>query len=311
MWRPRAVRDRRANLVPPSVGSSSQRVSRRSRNGQRSAEIRREPKETRCSAALDTNQRRVTCSWRRSPSLSTIVVGLSATAAASASVEHRGTDNDHNVHGPKPTIVLVHGGWADASSWDAVAQRLEEDGYTVIAPVNPLRGVQSDSAYLASVLATISGPIVLVGHSYGGVLITNAAAGNPNVKALVVHRGVRPRPGRDRRSDLGNEPRQPGRAPNLTSRPSPGGVDVYISPSAFRGVFCADLPADTAAVMAATQRPIEAAALGEPSGEPRGRRLRRGIWWRTTITPSRRRRSDSWPSGLARPPLRSRRRTSP
>ena len=87
--------------------------------------------------------------------------------------------------GPKPTIVLVHGGWADASSWNAVTQRLQDDGYTVIAPANPLRGVQSDSAYLSSVLATISGPIVLVGHSYGGVLITNAATGNPNVKALV------------------------------------------------------------------------------------------------------------------------------
>ena len=180
--------------------------------GNEARQILREPKETRCSAALDTNRRRVTALLATLALTSTIVVGLSATAAASASVEHRGTDNDHNAHGPKPTIVLVHGGWADASSWDAVAQRLEEDGYTVIAPANPLRGVQSDSAYLASVLATISGPIVLVGHSYGGVLITNAAAGNPNVKALVVHRGVRPRPGRDRRSDLGNEPRQPGRA---------------------------------------------------------------------------------------------------
>ena len=86
---------------------------------------------------------------------------------------------------PKPTIVLVHGGWADASNWNAVTQQLQDDGYTVIAPANPLRGVQTDSAYLSSVLATITGPIVLVGHSYGGVLITNAATGNPNVKALV------------------------------------------------------------------------------------------------------------------------------
>ena len=122
---------------------------------------------------------------------------------------HHGTDNDHNAHGPKPTIVLVHGGWADASSWDAVAQRLEEDGYTVIAPANPLRGVQSDSAYLSSVLATISGPIVLVGHSYGGVLITNAADRKPERQGTRLRRGVRPRPGRDRRSDLGDEPRQP------------------------------------------------------------------------------------------------------
>jgi pimeloyl-ACP methyl ester carboxylesterase len=199
---------------------------------------------------------------------STIVLGLGATTAASASVEHRGTDNDHNAHGPKPTIVLVHGGWADASSWDAVAQRLEEDGYTVIAPANPLRGVQSDSAYLASVLATISGPIVLVGHSYGGVLITNAAAGNPNVKALAYIAAFAPDQGETVGQILAMNPGSQAAPPNLTSRPSPGGVDVYISPSAFRGVFCADVPADTAAVMAATQRPIEAAALGEPSGEP-------------------------------------------
>ena len=87
--------------------------------------------------------------------------------------------------GQKPTIVLVHGAWADASGWNGVARRLQDDGYTVIAPDNPLRGVQSDSAYLSSVLATISGPIVLVGHSYGGFVITDAATGNPNVKALV------------------------------------------------------------------------------------------------------------------------------
>src|SRR5712672_1899519 len=97
-----------------------------------------------------------------------------------------GAENGHPTSAePKPTIVLVHGGWADASSWNAVTRRLQDDGYTVIAAANPLRGVQSDSAYLSSVLATITGPVVLVGHSYGGVLITNAATGNPNVKALV------------------------------------------------------------------------------------------------------------------------------
>src|SRR5271170_6691986 len=87
--------------------------------------------------------------------------------------------------GPKPTIVLVHGAWADSSSWDNVIPLLQADGYTVDAPPNPLRGLASDSAYLASYLQTISGPIVLVGHSYGGAVITNAATGNANVKALV------------------------------------------------------------------------------------------------------------------------------
>ena len=87
--------------------------------------------------------------------------------------------------GPKPTIVLVHGGWADASSWDSVIAILQREGCTVDAPPNPLRGLASESAYLASYLSTISGPIVLVGHSYGGAVITNAAYGNTNVKALV------------------------------------------------------------------------------------------------------------------------------
>jgi pimeloyl-ACP methyl ester carboxylesterase len=169
---------------------------------------------------------------------------------------------------PKPTIVLVHGGWADASSWNAVTQRLQDEGYTVIAPANPLRGFQTDSAYLASVLATITGPIVLVGHSVGGVLITNAATGNPNVKALVYVAAFAPDLGETVGQLLAMNPGTQAAPPNLTFRPHPGGVDVYITPSAFHSVFCADLPATTAAVMAASQRPIDAAALGEPSGVP-------------------------------------------
>ena len=169
---------------------------------------------------------------------------------------------------PKPTIVLVHGGWADASSWNAVTQRLQDDGYTVIAPANPLRGVQTDSAYLSSVLATITGPIILVAHSYGGVLITNAATGNPNVKAFVYVAAFAPDLGETVGQILAMNPGSQAAPPNLTFRSYPGGVDVYITPSAFHSVFCADLRAKTAAVMAANQRPIEAAALGEPSGAP-------------------------------------------
>src|SRR4051812_5383594 len=84
-----------------------------------------------------------------------------------------------------PTVVLVHGAFADASGWSGVIDRLEDRGYPVLAPANPLRGVAADAAYLRSFLATVPGPIVLVGHSYGGMVITNAATGNPNVKALV------------------------------------------------------------------------------------------------------------------------------
>src|SRR6202790_4605923 len=86
---------------------------------------------------------------------------------------------------PEPTIVLVHGGWADGSGWNHVISILQREGYTVDAPPNPLQGLASDSAYLASYLKTIAGPIILVGHSVGGMVITNAATGNPNVKGLV------------------------------------------------------------------------------------------------------------------------------
>ena len=92
--------------------------------------------------------------------------------------------------GPKPSIVLVHGAWADTSSWDGVTRRLQADGYTVYAVPNPLRGLAFDPAYLADFLHSISGPTVLVGHSYGGAVITNAATGDPQVKALVYATGT-------------------------------------------------------------------------------------------------------------------------
>ncbi|MGL4610961.1 MAG: alpha/beta fold hydrolase, partial [Trueperaceae bacterium] len=84
-----------------------------------------------------------------------------------------------------PTIVLVHGAFAESSSWNAVVQDLQGDGYTVIAAPNPLRSVSSDAAFVADILRSVEGSIVLVGHSYGGAVITNAALGNDNVKALV------------------------------------------------------------------------------------------------------------------------------
>jgi pimeloyl-ACP methyl ester carboxylesterase len=108
-----------------------------------------------------------------------LVVAGGATAFASPSV------TAHHTSGPRPTIVLVHGAWANGSSWDGVVRRLQADGYTVDVPANPLQGLAYDPAYLADFLHTISGPIVLVGHSYGGAVITNAATGDKQVKALV------------------------------------------------------------------------------------------------------------------------------
>jgi pimeloyl-ACP methyl ester carboxylesterase len=169
---------------------------------------------------------------------------------------------------PKPTVVLVHGAFADASGWNDVATRLLRDGYPVIAPANPLRGVAADSAYLASVLATLSGPLVLVAHSYGGMVITNAATGNANVTALVYVAAFAP----DEGDTLpGLQYRYPGSklTPEaLDYRPHGTGADAYIKKGLFRDAFAADLPKSTAALMWASQRPLHVGAFEEPSGAP-------------------------------------------
>jgi pimeloyl-ACP methyl ester carboxylesterase len=114
----------------------------------------------------------------------------------------------------KPTVVLVHGAWADSGSWDQVAARLQRQGYTVIASPNPLRGLPEDGAYLAAFLETISGPVVLVGHSYGGAVITNAATGNPGVKALVYVDAFIPAQGETIAQLIGARPGSCGRRPD-------------------------------------------------------------------------------------------------
>jgi pimeloyl-ACP methyl ester carboxylesterase len=159
---------------------------------------------------------------------------------------------------PKPTIVLEHGAFADASSWNAVVERLQDRGYTVIAPPNPLRGVDIDAAALASVLKTVDGPVVLVGHSYGGMVISEAAREAASVKALVYIAAFIPDTGESAGAILGRFPVPTFGPDRLLSV----GADVYIKREAFRDVFAADVPATTAAVMAATQRPIEGAAIG-------------------------------------------------
>lgn len=173
----------------------------------------------------------------------------------------------------KPTVVLVHGAFADASGWAGVVTRLQRLGYPVIAPANPLRSVSGDSTYLRSVLANISGRVILVGHSYGGVVITNAATGDPDVKALVYVAAFGPDQGESVGQLTAQFPGSQLTPNNLVIRPyatSPTdtGADGYINPAVFRTVFCADLPAGEAAVMAATQRPGALATLGEPSGAP-------------------------------------------
>ena len=150
--------------------------------------------------------------------------------------------------GPKPAIVLVHGAWADSGSWNSVIWRLQAAGYTVDAPPNPLRGVTYDSTYLADFLSTISGPIVLVGHSYGGFAITNAATGNPNIKALVYDDAYIPAQGDTLLGLTSAKPGSclggPGNPFNAVPYPgSPAGdVDLYVKASVFPGCFANGLP---------------------------------------------------------------------
>ena len=169
---------------------------------------------------------------------------------------------------PKPTIVLVHGAWADSSGWNDSIKQLQNKGYTAIAVANPLRSLHGDAAYLSSVLASIAGPIVLVGHSYGGMVLTNAATGNPNVKALVYIAAFAPDQGEKQIDLILKNPGSQIGPDTLTIRPYPGGLDSYITPSVFRRVFAHDVPPNTAAVMAATQRPFDIAILEELSGPP-------------------------------------------
>jgi pimeloyl-ACP methyl ester carboxylesterase len=165
----------------------------------------------------------------------------------------------------KPTVVLVHGAWADSSSWNGVISRLRRMGYPVIAAANPMRRLKSDSDYIASVLRAVDGPIVLVGHAYAGSVITNAAAGNPNVKALVYVAAFAPEPGE---GALGIIARFPGStlAQTTVAFPLPGGgEDLYIKQDQYHQQIAADVPAHLAALMAVTQRPGTRAAFSDPS----------------------------------------------
>jgi pimeloyl-ACP methyl ester carboxylesterase len=190
---------------------------------------------------------------------------------ASANPSHPSRPSDGGE--PRPTIVLVHGDWADASSWNAVIERLQRRGFTVVAPPNPLRGPSSDAAYLASFLQTIPGPIVLVAHSYGGFVITNAATGNPNIEALVYIDAFIPDIGQTGGELAVGSCVDPATAFNAV--PVPGGViDLYLRSEAnppypgFSECFANGVNRKQAAVLAATQRPAALDQFDEPSGPP-------------------------------------------
>jgi pimeloyl-ACP methyl ester carboxylesterase len=178
----------------------------------------------------------------------------------------------------KPTIVLVHGAFADASSWNGVIERLQQQGYTVIAPANPLRGVISDSAYTASLLNQIPGPVLLGGHSYGGAVITNAATSAPNVLGLVYVAAFAPDEG-ETLGEIENGSKDSvlnSALVQYTFPAGPGGqtsAELAINPAMFTEAFAADLPPQVTALMAAIQRPVAVAAFSDASGPPAWKKL--------------------------------------
>ncbi|MFE3953585.1 alpha/beta fold hydrolase [Nocardia sp. NPDC059091] len=176
--------------------------------------------------------------------------------------------------GDKPTIVLVHGAWADAAGWTPVVAELQKAGFPVKAPPNPLRGLDSDAAYISDVLRQTTGPIILVGHSYGGAVITNAVAGNTQVKALVYIAAFAPDQG-DSLASL-NSSAQGKEIPAVPATPSSfpdtgggTGTELTIDPAQYPNVFLDNTvaPAQQRA-LAAEQRPLGLAAVTGVSGAP-------------------------------------------
>ena len=172
-----------------------------------------------------------------------------------------------------PTVVLVHGAFADASSWNGVVERLQAEGIQVAAPANPLRGISHDSAYIVSFFEQIPGPVLAVGHSYGGAVISNAAAEASNVAGLVFVAAFAPEEG-ERLGEAEGTSKDSVLMSALVPLQYPTGdgtetaTEFAIDPGKFRDAFAADLPAKQTAVMAATQRPVAEAAFSEPSGPP-------------------------------------------
>ena len=173
----------------------------------------------------------------------------------------------------EPAIVLVHGAFADGSSWNGVVERLLEGGHHVVAPANPLRGVAADSAYIASYVSQIDGPTILVGHSYGGAVISNAASTAKNVLGLVFLAAYAPENG-ETLGGAGANSKDSVLDSALVQRMYPTrkneetAPEFIVDPAKFHDAFASDVPEKQSAVMAATQRPVAAGAFSEASGPP-------------------------------------------
>ena len=213
------------------------------------------------------------------------------------------------------TVVLVHGAFADAGSWVPVIERLLAAGIPVRAPGLPMRGLRSDSDYIASVISQIPGPVLAVGHSYGGAVISNAATQASNVTGLVLVSGFAPEEG-EALSEAEGTSRDSALGPALVQAQFPTGVgdetaiELYVDVAKFPAVFAADLPEAQANAFAASQRPIAASAFDEKSGRPRGSACRPG---RSSPPATRRPAPTScspWPAGRTPSCSSSRARTS-
>ncbi|MCK9793274.1 alpha/beta hydrolase [Isoptericola sp. 4D.3] len=200
------------------------------------------------------------------------ILGLAPLTASAGSAGAPAAVAEGRTTASKPTVVLVHGAFADSSGWTVVAERLQDDGYQVLAFSNPLRGIEHDSEYLRTFLETVEGPIVLVGHSYGGAVITNAATGNDQVESLVYVAGYALDEGETvaEANTLGGGHTDV--IDHLVLRPFPeageNNADASIDPEWFPRLFAQDLPRRLAETMAASQRPGALASLIAPSGEP-------------------------------------------
>lgn len=179
----------------------------------------------------------------------------------------------------KPTVVLVHGAWADSAGWSGVIRRLQDHRYPVVAIPNQLRSLSGDAANVRAYLDALAGPIVLVGHSYGGAVITNAATGHPQVRALVYidafapddGEAVTPLAGPDSALSVADPTTVFDLVP-ATLPPTPT-TDLYLKSSTFLTAFANGLPVREARILAATQRPATVGALSEPSGVPAWRTI--------------------------------------
>ena len=190
---------------------------------------------------------------------------LAATVAVAASV----MSGTAIAESAKPTIVLVHGAFADASSWNGVITHLRKVGYKTVAVANPLRGVSNDARLVSDIIGSIVGPVVLVGHSYGGQVISNVAKGHENVKSLVYVAAFAPDAGEAAGELAGRFPGGTlGEALAPPVKLADGGVDLYIDQTKFHDQFAHDVPSEMTVLMAVGQRPITEAALMEKSGEP-------------------------------------------